>query len=150
VTELFDTSCIHAMAHHNFTTFMSKLWEEAPPEITAKDLIAASGLNPYALGQHYFVPDPNNATDGTLYAKWDFTSTAMKHDPNRKNAYAVGYRTGEVTSPDDPSRDADWLSLAPVIVNGKPDGQLADQVFRLNSNGGSAPASVCLFSLRLC
>ena len=46
---------------------------------------------------------------------------------------------------DDAARDADWLSLAPVVVDGAPDGQLADQAFRLHSNGGNPPSSVCCF-----
>lgn len=137
-------SCIPYTAQGAFTTYVSKLWEAAAPDVTAQDLIMMSGMlaSPYALGQHYFIPDPNNASSGQLFAKWDFTSSRMKNDPNRENAYLVAYRTGEVPSPDDPSRDADWLSLAPVLVDGKPDGLLGDQVFRIHSNGGNQPASV--------
>lgn len=126
VTELFDISCIPLTAQASFTTFVHDLWLAAPPETTALDLIAQfDKLNPpYALGQHYFVPNRGNASDPDIYAKWDFSSAVLKHDQNAKNAYAVGVRTGQVPSPDDPAHDADWLSLTPLLVDGKPDGEL--------------------------
>ena len=144
VTELFDISCIPLTAQASFTTFVHDLWLAAPPEMTALDLISQfDKLNPpYALGQHYFVPNRGNASDPNIYAKWDFSSASLKHDKNAKNAYSVGVRTGQVPSPDDPTHDADWLSLTPLLVDGKPDGELADQVFRLHSNGGNPPDSV--------
>ena len=105
---MYDMSCIPYIAQGAFTTYISKLWEAAAPDVTAQDLIMMSGMlaNPYALGQHYFVPDPNNASSGQLFAKWDFTSSpAFRDDPNVKNAYLVALRTGEVSSPDDATRD---------------------------------------------
>ena len=150
VTELFDISCIPLTAQASFTTFVHDLWLAAPPEMTAFDLISMFNMfdPPYALGQHYFVSNPNNASDPTIYAKWDFTSTGFKNDPNGANAYVVAYRTGDVPSPDDPTHDADWLSLSPILIDGKPDGQLADQVFRLHSNGGNPPTSVRFYKAK--
>lgn len=149
---MFDISCIPLTAQGSFTTFVHDLWLAAPPEMTAFDLISTFDMfnAPYALGQHYFIPNPNNASDPTIYAKWDFTTASLKNDPNSKNAYSVGNRTGQVPSPDDPVHDADWLSLAPVFIDGKPDGQLADQVYRIHSNGGNPPDSVCPIPVYIC
>ncbi|GJE90429.1 hypothetical protein PsYK624_065620 [Phanerochaete sordida] len=143
MTEIFDISCIPLSAHGAFTTFVSKLWQAAPPEMTTQELITLTGVLslPGALGQHYFVSDPNNASSPALFAAWDFRSARLKNDKNAANAYVVGNRIGEVPSPDDPVHDADWLSLNPVLVNGKPAGQLADQVFRIHTNDGNPPAS---------
>lgn len=104
--------------------------------MTAADLVAESASFAYTLGEHHFITDPTGATSG-IFARWDFTAR-LKNE----SAYVVAYRTGEVTAPNDAAVNADWLSLAPVLVNGKPDGLLADQVFRLHSNGGNPPSSV--------
>ncbi|GJE90427.1 hypothetical protein PsYK624_065600 [Phanerochaete sordida] len=146
ITEIYDISCIPVSAHAAFTTFVAKMWGTASPNMTAPELISLTGMlhAPNALGQHYFVKNPNNLSDPTLLAVWDFRTSRLAHDPNVANAYGIGVRVGEVPSPDDPVHDADWLTLTPAIVDGKPDGQLADQVFRIHTNSGNPPAS-CKF-----
>ena len=144
--ELLDISCIPQSARASFTTFVSNLWATAPENTTGWDLVGASGvlLHPFALGQHYWVADPLAPSSGTLSPMWDFRSTSLPRVADPRTAYLVGYRTGIVPAPTDPARDAEWVTLAPLVVDGKPDGLLADQVFRLNTNGGMPPTnSVC-------
>lgn len=141
--ELYDISCIPQSARASFTTFISALWAAAPPEVTAWDLVETSGVlyKPYALGQHYWILDPNDPSSGSLNPKWDFRSTSLKNDPNPETAYVVMYRTGIVPAPIDSARNAEWVTLAPLTVDEQPDGLLADQVFRLNTNGGMPPSN---------
>ncbi|GJE95397.1 hypothetical protein PsYK624_115810 [Phanerochaete sordida] len=143
VTEIFDTSCVPLSAQGAYATYIYKVWTSASPDMSASELVSVSGmLNlPGALGQHYFAKNPTNASDPALYAVWDFRGGRLKNDPNVANAWGMGLRVGQVPSPDDPVLDSTWLALTPFLVDGKPVGQIADQVFRVNTNGGNPPAS---------
>lgn len=145
--ELYDISCVPQSTRASFTTFISELWATAPADVTAWDLIHASGLlyRPYALGQHYWILDPNDPSSGQLNPKWDFRSTSLTNVANPETAYLVGYRTGIVPAPTGSALNAEWVTLAPLVVDGKPDGLLADQVFRLNTNGGMPPTNSVSF-----
>ena len=138
VTELFDISCIPPTAQRSFLTFIHDMWLAADPSIGAFDLISMYTMmdEPYVLGSHWFIADPRNTSDGTILAMWDFRDGALKGE---EDAYIVMYRTGEVPSPYDPVVNADWLSLAPAVVNGRNDGLLSDQNYRFNTNGGNPP-----------
>ena len=151
--ELYDISCIPQSTRAAFTTFISELWATAPAELTAWDLVNMSKFlyKPYALGQHYWIADPLDPSSGQINPKWDFRSTSLTNVANPETAYLVGNRTGIVPAPTDSVHSAEWVTLAPLIVEGKPDGLLADQVFRINTNGGNAPnGSVSLDSLLAC
>lgn len=148
--ELFDVSCIPQAERAAFTAEVYDAYLKAPPAMTAVELVEKSGrlLKPFALGQHYWVPDPLNETDGSVNPKWDFGSRAW-HDAlefavNPETAYQIGYRTGIVSAPNDPDVNIEWVTLAPLVRDGVPLGLFTDQVFRINTNGGFPPAgSVC-------
>ena len=42
----------------------------------------------------------------------------------------------------DPKVNANWLVGSVLTVDGKKDGELADQVFQINTNGGQPPSGV--------
>ncbi|KDQ31887.1 hypothetical protein PLEOSDRAFT_1034910 [Pleurotus ostreatus PC15] len=87
-------------------------------------------LTPTILGQHYFITNP--ITGSGLSPKWDFTSQgATKGNPD---AFVVGARSGGVPAPTGP-QDIDWLFLTGV------QGQLADQIYRVDTRGGQPPAT---------
>ncbi|EKM47997.1 uncharacterized protein PHACADRAFT_109555, partial [Phanerochaete carnosa HHB-10118-sp] len=143
---LYDISCLPLDTHRAFTSFIAGLWDAAPQTVTAADLVTITkNLNPgVGLGVHYWVPDPLNATSGSTFAKWDFSqSELMVNDTNKVNAFLVASKTGNVPDPFTPSVNLNWLVESALVVDGKNDGQLADQVFRINTNGGQAPNTSC-------
>lgn len=83
------------------------------------------------LGQHYFITNP--LTGSGLSPKWDFTSAIEKGHPN---AFIVGAKAGDIAAPTNPGTNVDWLMLNGV------QGDLASQVFRVETRGGQPPASV--------
>jgi hypothetical protein len=141
--ELYDISCIPQSAHKAFTTFIHDLYVAAPPDLTVQDLIATSGTlyKPYAVGQHYWIYDPLDPESGNVNPKWDFASTSLQDASDVETTFLVGNRTGIVPAPTDADVNAQWVTLEPYMIEGKPDGRLADQVFRLNTNGGMPPTN---------
>ncbi|PSR90833.1 hypothetical protein PHLCEN_2v4802 [Hermanssonia centrifuga] len=132
LAELFDISCISPSYYDDVTDAAWFVWEHAPADLTAAEVIA--GLAPYhlkfVLGQHYFITNP--ITGSGLSPKWDFTSASKA---GNANAFVVGARTGDIPSPTDPAVNIDWLSLSGV------QGDLADQIFRVQTRGGQPPTS---------
>ena len=114
---------------------MFAAWEAAPAGITAAEVI--STLAPlhlrFILGQHYFIANPV-----ALSPKWDFTSAS---EAGHADAFVIGARTGDIPAPTDPSTNIDWLSLKNA------GGDLADQIFRVETRGGQPPASVSPFQM---
>lgn len=147
--ELFDVSCIPQHDRAAFTKAVYDLWIHAPSDMSALHLVETSGraLEPFAMGQHYWVPNPLNAADGTTNPKWDFGSHAwhdiLAHAEDPESAYLIGYRTGIVPAPVDPEVNIEWVTLAPLLRNGQPLGHFAKQVFRINTYGGFAPSATC-------
>ena len=86
--------------------------------------------SPEVLGQHYFILNPSGSG---LSPKWDFTSASEAGHPD---AFVIGARTGDIPAPTNPTTNVDWLSLSNA------GGDLADQVFRVQTRGGQPPASV--------
>ncbi|KAI0696843.1 hypothetical protein BC835DRAFT_1340949 [Cytidiella melzeri] len=131
LAELFDISCLPPSTFNGLTTAAYVAWEAAPASVTPQDIIdaLAGAGSPEVLGQHYFI---TNASGG-LSPKWDFTSASMAGNPN---AYVVGVRTGDIPAPTDPTVNVDWLSLS----NGG--GELAEQIFRVQTRGGQPPSSM--------
>lgn len=140
MAELFDISCLSESKYNALATVALKAWQAAPAGVTIQEVIADLGeLNPpFVLGQHYFIVNP--VTGSGLSPKWDFTSASEAGHPD---AFVVGARTGDVPDPTDPQTNIDWLSLSAVPGLG---GDLADQVYRLQTHGGQPPSSVSPFS----
>ncbi|EKM48307.1 uncharacterized protein PHACADRAFT_214861 [Phanerochaete carnosa HHB-10118-sp] len=146
ITYLYDISCLPLDHHQPFTSFIAALWDAAPPTVTAADIVALTEkVNPgVGYGIHYWISDPVNATSGNIYAKWDFSqSERMENDTNKANAYLVAGESANVPAPNDPSVNSNWLVEPVLVINGTKVGQLADEVWRINSNGGQAPNTTC-------
>lgn len=126
-------SCLSPSNWNSATTAAFQAWQAAPPSVTAQDVIhKLSQLHTsIVLGQHYFITNP--ITGSGLSPKWDFTSASEKGHPN---AFVVGARTGGAPAPTDPATNVDWLSLS------KAQGDLADQIYRIETRGGQPPTSV--------
>jgi len=131
LAELFDISCLPSSTYNDLVTAAYDIWESASPSTTAQDVIDAlsDAGNPEVLGQHYFIANP---TTGSLSPKWDFTSASEAGHPN---AYVVGAKTGDIPAPTDPAVNIDWLSLSNA------QGDLATQIFRVQTRGGQPPTS---------
>ncbi|KAJ7458076.1 putative malate dehydrogenase, partial [Mycena latifolia] len=131
VAELFDASCLYgtpefpALAEIAFA-----VWKYAPP--TADISYVISFLEKFkasfVLGQHYFVTSPSGTG---ISPEWDFTSASLAGHPD---AFVIAAKVGDIPAPTGPP-DVDWLSLNQV------QGDLATQVFRINTVGGLPPAS---------
>ncbi len=133
LAELFDISCLSPSNYNNVTDAAWYIWETAPADLTAAEVIAALAASPFILGQHYFITNP--ITGSGLSPKWDFTSASEAGHPD---AYVVGAKTGDISSPTDPTVNIDWLSLSGA------QGDLASQIFRVQTRGGQPPASVSI------
>ncbi|KAH9992834.1 hypothetical protein BJV77DRAFT_1067556 [Russula vinacea] len=131
VAQLFDVSCL--FGHEEFSTIQDdifSLWDSCPstdptdPEL-ARKLKKHWNISP--VGQHYFVKN-----NGTLVPVFDFTSTGdLKGNPG---AIFFGKKIGDIPSPDG-SDNVDWLELQEVS------GELANDVYRVNTVKGQPPAS---------
>lgn len=144
ITELYDISCIPQEEQANFTTMIADLWENSPNTWTSEDIVlsteAANG--PTALGMHYWIADPNNATSGKIFAMWDFSMSRMMEVTDMNQTFVVCSETGSVPDPVNPAVNSPWLYEPVLYVDGQKDGLLADEVFRFSSNGGNAPNTV--------
>ncbi|KAI0806242.1 hypothetical protein BC629DRAFT_1486464 [Irpex lacteus] len=131
LAELFDISCLPPSSFDGLTTSALAAWEAAPASTTPQDIIdTLAGIgSPEVLGQHYFITNPSGTG---LSPKWDFTSASFA---GNSNAFVIGARTGDIPAPTDPAVNIDWLSLSNA------GGDLADQVFRVQTRGGQPPTS---------
>jgi hypothetical protein len=71
--------------------------------------------------------------------KWDFTSRKFA---GNATAFVLGAKTGDILAPTDPATNIDWLQLAAV------QGELASEIFRVDTVGGQPPTSVWVSSVR--
>ena len=136
------------MHHKPFTSFIAGLWDNTPPVVTNWDLVnLTEKISPgVALGIHYWIPDPNNATSGKIFAKWDFSQAErFRSDPHADHAFVVSSESNILPDPINATVNSQWLEEPVLLVKGQKDGELADVVVRFNSNGGSAPNVVRLF-----
>ena len=133
VAELIDVSCqVYEPGFDTIQHDLYNVWTKLIPHPIEAIIDLLHLLNPpYVLNQHYFVPNP--VTGEGLSPKWDFTSASEAGHPD---AYVIGIRTGDIPAPKDPSVNVDWLSLS----NGG--GDLADQIYRVQTRGGQPPTSV--------
>jgi hypothetical protein len=94
-------------------------------------LLAAHIAHPLRPQSHFFVTSPSGTG---LSPEWDFTSVT-----GNPNDFVIGAKVGDIPDPTgDPAFNIDWLALNAV------EGQLASQIFRIDTVGGQPPASVCL------
>ncbi|KIP06971.1 hypothetical protein PHLGIDRAFT_71863 [Phlebiopsis gigantea 11061_1 CR5-6] len=132
VAELFDISCLSEVTYEVLTDLTFAAWKDAPSSITVQKVIDELDIfHPaFVLGQHYFIVNP--ITGSGLSPKWDFTSASEAYHPD---AFVVGAKTGDVPAPTAPQTNVDWLSLSAT------QGELAQQVFRVETRGGQPPSS---------
>ncbi|KAJ6481788.1 hypothetical protein C8R45DRAFT_1063035 [Mycena sanguinolenta] len=126
VASLFDISCL--LNNFNFDSIQTRafaFWNETS-QVTPLNVANDVGA-PLMLGQHYFITNPNGTG---LSPEWDFTVSTGAPD-----AFVVGAKVGDILAPSDPTVNIDWLSLNGV------DGDLATQIFRINTVGGQPPSS---------
>lgn len=115
------------------------MWSNAPTFIVESDIVnflRAKGTFssfPAVLGEHYFVPNPINATAG-LSPKWDFTSKAFA---GNTAAFVTAKGADDIPSPLG-GENVDWLYLTNV------QGGLAQEVYRTDTTGGQPPAEVSI------
>ncbi|KAJ7669539.1 hypothetical protein DFH06DRAFT_1181434 [Mycena polygramma] len=132
VAELFDASCFYGTPEFpELQKLAYTIWESAPPAVPISEIIKF--LQPFhatfnVLGQHFFVTSPSGTG---LSPRWDFTSGALT---GHADAFVIAAKAGDIPAPTG-SADVDWLSLNKV------QGDLATQVFRINTVGGQPPAS---------
>ncbi|OAX36774.1 hypothetical protein K503DRAFT_772207 [Rhizopogon vinicolor AM-OR11-026] len=130
VAELFDTSCLYGTpAFDSAPTVVYDAWSAAYDLVTPQELITTLGLlpNPTVLGQHYYVPNPVGTG---LSPKWDFTSSGAT--AGNPNAYVIGVKVGDLPSSNSSNIDN-------LMINGI-EGELATEIFRVESNGGQPPS----------
>ncbi|KAA1472028.1 hypothetical protein DENSPDRAFT_880953 [Dentipellis sp. KUC8613] len=133
VAELFDISCLFKTPiFGSIQDIVFAAWSEFPDDIPITAIETGFRIlgNPDVLGQHYFVKNPSGAAGNSPV--FDFTSSGQFN--GNKNAFILAAKSGDIPSPDSKS-DVDWLSLNRVS------GELADQVFRVETRGGQPPTS---------
>ncbi|THH28974.1 hypothetical protein EUX98_g5217 [Antrodiella citrinella] len=135
VAELFDISCADESVYGALTDITSAIWQAAPKSVTTQDIIKTLSIidpvfdTPFILGQHFFVTNPTTGVG--LSPEWNFASASLA---GHSDAFVIGAKVGDITSPTSPS-DIDWLML------NKAEGDLASQIFRVETRGGQPPAS---------
>ncbi|KAF8180559.1 hypothetical protein K438DRAFT_1842121 [Mycena galopus ATCC 62051] len=130
VASLFDISCLAGTP--KFANVQQKafnIWTDAPKDVPATSighLVDAPHLD----GFHYFVTSPSGTG---LSPEWDFTSTGKF--AGNATAFVLGAKVGDILAPVDPATNIDWLSLVAA------EGDLASQIFRIDTVGGQPPTS---------
>ncbi|KAG1862800.1 hypothetical protein DFJ58DRAFT_775198 [Suillus subalutaceus] len=122
VAELFDSSCLYGTpTFESAPTTVYDVWS-ATTGITIQEVITMMGLthDSTVLGQHYYVLNPVGGTSHHLGV------TA-----GNSNAYVIGAKIGDLPSSN--SSNIDNLMVKAV------EGELAVEVFRVDTNGGQPP-----------
>jgi len=130
MAELFDSSCLYGTpAFDRAPTVAYDAWSAAGDIVTPRELITILELlpNPAVLGQHYYVLNPLGPG---LSPKWDFTSSGAT--AGNSNAYVIGAKIGDLPSTNSSNIDS-------LMVKGV-EGELASEVFRVNTHGGQPPS----------
>ncbi|TCD70716.1 hypothetical protein EIP91_002092 [Steccherinum ochraceum] len=136
VAELVDISCADSSKYASLTQSVFDLWQRAPESLTTQKLIQDLSpidpifKQPIILGQHFFVTNP--ITGSGISPKWDFTSASLQ---GHSDAFVVGAKVGDIVAPSNSGTNIDWLMLNAA------QGNLASNVFRVETRGGQPPAS---------
>ncbi|KAJ7631819.1 hypothetical protein B0H17DRAFT_1164190 [Mycena rosella] len=130
VASLFDISCLDGTPQ--FATVQTKafkIWESTPVGVSPRAIGPLVGA-PHLDGFHYFVTSPSGTG---ISPKWDFTSTGKF--AGNATAFVIGAKVGDIPAPTNPATNIDWLQLVRV------EGDLASQIFRIDTVGGQPPTS---------
>ena len=142
VAQLYDISCLYHSSPTLFRTIQEPLyeaWVNMSSEITVQQLTAVipALLSPEVIqSDHYFIP---NAAGSGLSPVWDFRTS--QRFQGQENAFFVGVGAGSVVPPVDPANNINWLRVGRVA------GDIADEVYRIDTIGGQPPTSVSFFLL---
>lgn len=131
VVQVFDISCLQCSSDSpTIQNDAMTVWAAASANTSALDAMKSFPplKNGRLLGQHYFI---QNTTSGGISPVWDFRADAFAGNPN---ALVVAAEAGGIPAPTG-SSDVDWLSLIRL------EGELATQVFRVETKSGQPPAS---------
>ncbi|KAJ7250606.1 hypothetical protein C8J57DRAFT_677223 [Mycena rebaudengoi] len=128
VASIFDISCLKGNTFAKVQTAAYNEWKAASAKVKASSIGARVGA-PTLLGNHYFVPSPSGTG---ISPKWDFTSTGS--NAGNANAFVIAAKAAGIPAANT-AVDVDWLMLNKV------QGDLASQVFRIDTAGGQPPAS---------
>jgi len=138
VAELFDVSCLYHSDPGLLSTIQEPLfaaWSNFTSDVTIQEAIEfLPHIVPadLILAQHYFIR--NSA--GGLSPTWDFRAT--KRFRGVQDALFVGKAAASLPDPINPAVDVAWLDVGHVS------GDIAAEVFRINTVGGQPPSS-CTF-----
>ncbi|KAJ7124313.1 hypothetical protein C8R44DRAFT_734821 [Mycena epipterygia] len=130
VASLFDLSCLDTKpVFSNIQTHAFNIWDKASPKTTANSIGRLVDA-PTLLGFHYFI---NSPTGTGLSPVWDFRSKGAF--AGNATAFVVGAKVGDILAPSDPATNIDWLALTNI------EGDLASNIFRIDTVGGQPPTS---------
>lgn len=91
------------------------------------------GDKPQVLGQHFYVPNPRPTAGGPATSpKWDFTSDSER---GKSDAFVIAASVGTLLAPNSKD-DINWVQLKKI------EGQLAGNLYRVDTKGGQPPTSV--------
>jgi len=136
VAQLYDISCLYYSSPSLFSTIQEPLynaWVNLSSEITVQQITA---IIPFFLSpeitqaDHYFISNPAGAG---LSPVWDFRATQRFY--GQEDAIIVGKGVGSVVPPVDPADNINWLRV------GKVSGDIANEVYRIDTIGGQPPTS---------
>ena len=142
VAKLYDISCLYHISPDLFSTIKQPLyaaWVNVSSEITIQEItpIISTFVAPEViLADHYFISNPSGSGISPV---WDFRATQRFH--GQADAVLVGKSSGTVVAPVDPSDNINWLRIANAS------GDIADEVYRIDTIGGQSPTSVSLILL---
>jgi len=128
VGELIDESCDFLQT--NFSTVQNNLftaWKSISSSTTIQDVITQLNGHPGVPGQHYFV---ENATSKAVVPVWDYRPSM----PTHPRGFVDARKVGQMPAPTG-ANDVPWLKLVRV------EGDLAYDIFRINTMGGQPPTS---------
>jgi hypothetical protein len=140
VAQLYDISCLYQSSPTLFGTIQEPLydaWVGWPDDSTVQQLAAVipAFVSPEVIqADHYFIPNPAGAG---LSPVWDFRTN--QRFQGKDNAFLVGKVAASVVPPVDPPHNINWLRV------GKVAGDIANEVFRIDTIGGQPPTSVSPF-----
>jgi hypothetical protein len=82
-------------------------------------------------GAHFFT----KTAAGSIAPVWDMRANGPNNVKGKTGAYVMGAKVANLTSPEG-AKNVDWLQLKNV------EGSLATAIYRTDTQGGPAPASV--------
>ena len=137
VAQLYDISCLYHSSPELFKTVQEPIyqaWINMSQAVTVQQIahVIPAFLSPDVIqADHYFISNPAGAG---LSPVWDFRAT--QRFQGKQDAIFVGKGVGSVVPPVDPPHNINWLRVGMVV------GDIADEVYRIDTIGGQPPTSV--------